>query len=301
MKIIIAEEIDPTLPRKLSRYGEVFEEKNRLAEGEVLLIRSKTKCKKEFIDSALNLKLIVRGGVGMDNIDTEYASSKGIIVRNTPRASAIAVAELAFAFMISAASRLFSAHEGMRQGKWLKEELKRTELYGKKLCLVGLGSIAAELAIRASAFGMKVVAFRKSGRPSELADVKPNLAEAVEEADFVSLHTPLTDSTCGMINKEIINKMKDGAVLINTSRAQCVVAEDLVAALKSSKLSAYATDVWPSDPPSKDDPILKAPNVIMTPHLGASSKENLMRIGEEIVHIVDEFCKSGEKCAQNMS
>ena len=95
--------------------------------------------------------------------------------------------------------------------------------------------------------------------------------------------------------------MKDGAVLINTSRAQCVVAEDLVAALKSGKLSAYATDVWPSDPPSKDDPILKAPNVIMTPHLGASSKENLMRIGEEIVHIVDEFCKSGEKCAQNMS
>ncbi len=293
MKIMIADTFHPDLPRALSRYGEVFDGEKRIPEADVLLIRSKTKCTKEYIDSASNLKLIIRGGVGMDNIDAEYASSKGIILRNTPKASAIAVAELAFGLMNAAACRLVPAHEGMKQGKWLKKELMRTELYGKKLCLVGLGNIAAELAKRASAFGMKVAAYRKSGAPSELAEVKPSLAEAVEEAEYVSLHTPLTDSTSGMINEDIINKMKDGAVLINTSRAQCVVAKDLVAALKSGKLSVYATDVWPSDPPSADDAIFQAPNVIMTPHLGANSKENLMRIGEEIVQILDAHVKGG--------
>jgi len=298
---MIADTFHPDLPQVLSRYGEVFDGENRIPEADVLLIRSKTKCTRAYIDRASNLKLIVRGGVGMDNIDTEYASSRGIAVRNTPKASAVAVAEMAFALMIAVASRLIPAHESMKQGKWLKKELKRTELYGKRLCLVGLGNIATELAKRAGAFGMTVVAYRKSERPSEVAQVKHSLAEAVMDADYISLHTPLTDSTCGIINQNIISRMKDGAVLINAGRAKCVVAKDVVAALKSGKLSAYAVDVWPSEPPAEDGPILKAPNVIMTPHIGANSRENLTRIGAEIVHIVDEFCESGEKCAQNMS
>ena len=128
---------------------------------------------------------------------------------------------------------------------------------------------------------------------SVIAGVKP-VEEAVKDADYISLNIPLTDETSGMINKAVIGKMKDGVVIVNTARGKCAVAEDVVECLKSGKIRAYATDVWPSDPPPDDYPILKAPNVVMTPHLGASSKENLLRIGEEVVAIINE-CKQGGK------
>ena len=178
--------------------------------------------------------------------------------------------------------------------KWIKKQLKRTELYGKTLCLVGVGNIGTEVAKRAQAFGMKVVAYRKSGAPNDYAEVKSSLEEAVKDADYISLNTPLTDETRGMINRDVTKKMKDGVVLVNTARGECVVARDIVTALKSGKIRAYATDVWPSDPPPDDYPIMKAPNVVMTPHLGASSKENLLRIGEEVVSIINEYKQGGE-------
>ncbi len=289
MLILISDAFDPSLPDKLSQYGQVTDDKGRLSEANVVLVRSKTKCTKQYIDAAPNLKLIIRGGVGLDNVDRQYAAAKRIEVHNTPKASAVAVAELAFAFMIAAPNRLVEAHNSMADGKWLKKELKRTELFGKTLCLIGLGNIATELAKRAGAFGMKVVAYRKSGKPSGLARVMPTLAEAVAEADYVSLHTPLTDQTRGMINADVIAKMKDGAVLINTGRGDCIVEQDVAEALQSGKLRTYATDVWPADPPPPDCPILKAPNVLMAPHIGAGSKENLLRIGEEVEQIIKEF------------
>jgi len=294
MLILISDAFDPSLPDKLSQFGEVTGDKSRLAEADVLLVRSKTKCTKEYIDGAPNLKLIIRGGVGTDNIDKEYAASKNIIVRNTPKASSIAVAEIAFALMLAVPNRLIEGHVSITKGKWIKKELKRTELFGKTLCLIGAGNIATEVAKRAQAFGMKVVAYRKSGKPNDYAEVKPSLEEATQDADYISLHTPLTDETSGMINKDIIAKMKDGVVIVNTGRGKCVVAEDVVEALDSGKIRAYATDVWPSDPPPADYPIPKAPNVVMTPHLGANSKENLLRIGEEVVAIINEY-KEGDK------
>jgi D-3-phosphoglycerate dehydrogenase len=294
MVILISDAFDPKLPEKLARFGEVTDDKSRLPEAEVVLVRSKTKCTKEYIDGAPKLKLIIRGGVGIDNIDTEYAASKGIIVHNTPKAPAVAVAELAFALMLSVPNRLVEGHESMKRGEWIKKELKRTELFGKTLCMVGIGNIGAEIAKRGAAFGMKVVAYRQSGRPSEYAEVKSSLTEAVKDADYVALSLPLTPTTEGLINKKIIDGMKDGAVLINTGRGKCINAEDVTAALESGKLRAYATDVWPSDPPPADYPILKAPNVVMTPHLGASSKENLLRIGEEVISIIEET-KAGGK------
>lgn len=232
--------------------------------------------------------------MGTDNIDKEYAASKDIIVRNTPKASSIAVAEIAFALMLSVPNRLIEGHESMKKGEWIKKQLKRTELYGKTLCLVGVGNIGTEVAKRAQAFGMKVVAYRKSGRPNDYAEVKSSLEEAIKDADYISLNMPLTDETRGMINKDVIKKMKDGVVIVNTARGKCVVARDIVKALESGKIRAYATDVWPSDPPPDDYPIPKAPNVVMTPHLGASSKENLLRIGEEVVSIINEY-KKGAK------
>lgn len=291
MLILICDAFDDSLGDRLRVFGEVTDDMTRLGEAEAVLIRSKTKCTRAFIDDAPNLKLIIRGGVGLDNVDRDYAAQRGIEVRNTPKASSIAVAEMAFALMLAVASRVTEAHESMAAGRWDKKQLKRTELSGKTLCLVGMGNIACEVAKRADAFGMKVVAYRQSGKPSELADVKPSLAQAVADADYISLHTPLTDQTRGMIDAKLIAGMKDGAVLINTGRGATIVEADVALALQSGKLRAYATDVWPSDPPPANCPILKAPNVIMAPHLGASTKENLLRIGEEAQQILQQFAK----------
>ena len=236
MLILISDAFDTGLEEKLSDIGEVTRDRERLPEADVLLVRSKTKCTKEYMDTATNLKLIIRGGVGTDNIDGKYAASRGIRVKNTPQASSVAVAEIAFALMLTVSARVIDAHNSMQKGQWLKQELKWTELYGKTLCLVGMGRIAVEVAKRAAAFGMKVVAYRQSGKPSKYADIKTTLEEAVKEADYISLHTPLTDSTRGMINKAVIAVMKKGAVIINTGRADCVVAEDIVTALEMADL-----------------------------------------------------------------
>jgi len=287
MKILISDAFDSTLPKKLSKYGEVFDDKSRLAEAEAVLVRSKTKCTKEYIDSAPNLKLIIRGGVGIDNINVEYAQSKGIEVRNTPAASAVAVAEVAMTLMLAVPNRVPFGHEGMEKGDWRKKQIKRTELFKKTLGLIGIGRIATEVAIRAKAFGMNIIAHDKYVSTSDHAEMK-SFEALIAEADYISLHTPLTDETKGMINADTIAKMKDGATIINTGRGKCVVEEDVVSALKSGKLAGYGTDVWHSDPP-KNTPLITAPNTVMLPHIGASSKENLLRIGDICIDIFEEF------------
>jgi D-3-phosphoglycerate dehydrogenase len=289
MKILISDAFDPSLPGKLARFGEVTDDKSRLPEADVVLVRSKTKCTKEYIDEAKSLKLIIRGGVGIDNIDVAYARSKGIEVRNTPEASSIAVAELAMALMLAIPHNIVPGHLGMKDGKWLKKELKRTELYGKTLGLIGIGRIATEVARRSKAFGMKIVAYDPYIESSEWADMLPTLEEVLGQSDYISLHVPLTDETRGMINKATIARMKDGAILINTGRGKCVIEEDVAEALRSGKLRAYGTDVWYCDPPDESCPLPKAPNVVMTPHIGASTKENLLRIGDVVERILDNF------------
>jgi len=286
MKILISDAFSSTFEERLQAFGDVTTDKGKLSQVEVVLVRSKTKVTKEYIDNAPNLRLIIRGGVGLDNIDIEYATSRGISVHNTPHASSTAVAELAFALMLNIPSRINEGHQSMREGKWIKKQLKRTEVCCKTLCLVGMGNIAIEVAKRAKAFGMKVVAYRQSGKASQFAEVKPTLKEAVKDADFVSLHTPLTDSTRGMMNKDVFAVMKKGAVIINTGRGACVNAEDLAAALQNGDLKAYGTDVWPSDPPSENYPLLEHPNVLMTPHIGASTIETLGKIEKEIISIL---------------
>jgi len=289
MHIVIADAFAPDLPARLEQFGTVSEGLDELANADVLLIRSKTKCTPEFLDQAPNLKLIIRGGVGLDNVDRPYAESKGIRVHNTPKASAIAVAELAFALMIAVPNHIVRGHNSMAEGEWIKKQLKRTELFGKTLGLVGIGNIATEVAKRGAAFGMTVKAYDKYVNQSDHAEMVGSLEELVDGADYVSLHLPLTDETRGMINSDIIAKMKDGATMVNTGRGLTADADAVVAALESGKLGAYATDVWPSDPPAPDYPILKAPNVVMTPHLGASSKENLGRIGDEVMNLITAF------------
>ena len=293
MKILISDAFDKSLPDKLARFGEVFDDKSRLPEADVVLIRSKTKCTKEYIDSAPNLKLIIRGGVGLDNVDLEYAREKGVTVHNTPAASSVAVAEVAMAFLVALPNNLIPGHITMSQGEWAKKQLKRTELFKKTLGLIGIGRIAQEVAIRAKAFGMNVIAFDKYVNESDVAEMV-SMDELFAQADFISMHVPFTPETDKMINAETIGKMKDGVTIVNTGRGKCVNEDDMAAALKSGKVKAYGTDVWYSDPPDWDTcPLLKkdVPNVYMTPHIGASSNENLGRIGEIVEELITNFSK----------
>ncbi len=294
MLILISDAFDDSLATKLSVFGEVTDDKARLSEANVVLVRSKTTCTKEYIDQAPNLKLIIRGGVGIDNIDKAYAESKGIIVRNTPKASSVAVAELVMAHLIAAPSHLIEYNNGMKEGKWLKKQIKRTELYGKTLCLFGIGNIAQKVAERAAAFGMKVVAYDKYVATSDKAEMKATPEEAIKDADYVSLHMPLTDETRGMINAKMLSNCSKVPVVINTCRGPVVDADDMCAALENGKVALYCTDVYPSDPPSEDYPILKQEKVILTPHVGANTKENLLRIGEETYAIIEELSKGGK-------
>ena len=288
MLILISDAFAPDLQEKLSPYGNITNDKGKLPEATIVLVRSKTKVTKEYIDFAPNLKLVIRGGVGLDNIDLNYAAEKGIAVHNTAAASSIAVAELAFTLMIALPNHVTKADSTMRAGQWAKKELKRSELYEKTLGIVGLGRIGTELAKRANAFGMKVVAYDPFVESSEVATMKSDLKDVLNNSDYVSLHLPLTEETKGMINAEILNEFKDGAYLINTGRGKTIVEEDVVEALKSGKLAGFGNDVWYSDPP-ENTPLIDAPNVIMLPHLGASTKENLLRIGDIIESIIRDF------------
>jgi phosphoglycerate dehydrogenase-like enzyme len=186
---------------------------------------------------------------------------------------------------------LIEAHNSMKEGKWLKKELKRTELMGKTLGLIGCGRIGAEVAKRALAFGMKVIGYDPVVTKSEYIQLQPSLDAMLPQCDYISLHTPVNDQTKGMINKNTIAKMKKGVVFINTGRGKCIVEQDVVDALKSGQMATYATDVWYSDPPAEDSPLLKAPNMLMAPHIGASSNENLLRIGKQVDQIIGEYVK----------
>jgi D-3-phosphoglycerate dehydrogenase len=294
MKILIQDKFDKSLPGRLARFGEVFEDPKRVAEAEVVLVRSATKCTKEYIDGAPKLKLIIRGGVGIDNIDSAHAKSKGILVMNTPEASSVAVAELAMAFLVAIPAKLIPGHVAMTQKKFLKKELKRTELYQKTLGILGMGRIGTETAKRAKAFGMEVIGCDPLVPKSEHAKMV-SLDELLAKSDLISMNLPLNDSTRGMINAAALGKVKKGVIIVNTGRGKTVDEAALAAALADGVVGAYGTDVWMSDPPDFENcPLLKAPNVYMTPHIGASSNENLLRIGDCVVSIIDKLAKEGK-------
>ena len=288
MLILISDSFDSSLPEKLSKYGEVTDDKSRINEAEVLLIRSKTKVTKEYIDTSPKLKLVIRGGVGLDNVDLQYAGEKGITVHNTAAASAIAVAECAFTLMIGITNHVARADSSMRDGEWIKKELKRTELYKKTLGIIGLGRIGTELAKRAAAFEMNVVAYDPFVEKSDFADMKLELKDVLNISDYVSLHLPLIDTTRRIINSETLKEFKDGSFLINTGRGKIVVEKDVADALQNGKLAGFGNDVWYSDPP-ETNPFVNLANVLMMPHLGASTEENLLRIGDIVENIIHEY------------
>ena len=275
----------------VQQFYEVEDLKQAVKEFDALVVRSATKVRVPVIDEAAaadRLKIIIRGGVGVDNIDVDYAKEKGIEVRNTPRASSQSVAELAMGHMFACARFLSVAGHSMREGKWEKKAYaKGIELQGRTLGIIGFGRIGQHLVIMANAIGMKVVAFdifHIPGIEEQLGIQYVDMDTLLAESDFISVHAPAVDGGA-IINAETIAKMKDGVCIINTSRGANLDENALLEGLNSGKVRAAGLDVWASEP-SKNEALYAHPMVSCTPHIGASTVEAQKRIGAEIVDIL---------------
>ncbi|HBG7286543.1 D-2-hydroxyacid dehydrogenase [Clostridioides difficile] len=298
--ILVTDGIEKEAARKLRELDfnviEQFYEKDvlgdKLKDIDVLVVRSATKVTKDVIDKALEgkkLKLIVRGGVGLDNIDVKYAQANGIKVMNTPNASSISVAELTIGQLFVLARFINTANVTMRDGKWEKKKYKGTEINGKTLGLIGFGRIAKEVAKRAELLGMNVIYTDIMGEAQGFNNYKfCDMEEVLENADFLSLHIPFDKNKGAVITEKEINKMKKGAYLINCARGGLVDEKDLLKALDEGKLSAAAIDVYEQEPTLNLD-LVNHPRVSPTPHIGASTVEAQERIGDEIVNVIQDF------------
>lgn len=271
-------------------YGEE-ELKEKVKEFDVLVVRSATKVREAVIDAAAEagkLQLIVRGGVGLDNIDVEYARSKGIVVTNTPSASSASVAELAIGHMFALSRFLYLSNVTMREGKWEKKAYKGVELAGKTLGLIGMGRIGRETASRARGLGMHVIYTNRTGDIPELPYDWKKMEQLLAESDYVSLHLPAKKDTPALIHAGTIAMMKPGAYLINTARGALVDTDALCDALDSGHLAGAALDVF-TEEPYLNERVLHHPRISLTPHLGASTKEAQKRIGTETVKIIRDM------------
>ena len=301
MRILVTDGMDKTAMAQLREAGhevvEQFYEPEALGaalkEFDAVVVRSKTKVRANHIDEAKGgkLKLIIRGGVGVDNIDVKYAEEAGITVKNTPRASSESVAELAMAHMFACARYISIAGHTMREDKWEKKAYgKGIELKGKTLGIVGFGRIGQHLGVMAKAIGMDVIAFdifRIPGIEEKLGIPYVEMDELLAKSDFISVHAPAVDGGA-LINADRISHMKDGVVIINTSRGTNVDEDALLAALESGKVRAAGLDVY-AEEPAKNHALYCHPMVSCTPHIGAATVEAQKRIGAEIVDIITNF------------
>jgi D-3-phosphoglycerate dehydrogenase / 2-oxoglutarate reductase len=262
-----------------------------LKEFDVLVVRSATKVRKPIIDKASEagrLKMVIRGGVGVDNIDVAYAMEKGIKVTNTPNASSASVAELTIGHMFAVARFINIANVTMREGKWEKKHYEGIELNGRTLGLIGFGRISREVAKRAYALGMKVIYTDVIGKAEGFEHFEfVSLEDLLGRSDFISLHIPFDKQAGAAIKAEQFAMMKDGAYLVNCARGGVVCEKALLEALNSGKLAGAAVDVFEEEP-TKNEELIKHPRVSATPHIGAATVEAQTRIGEEIVSIIVE-------------
>jgi D-3-phosphoglycerate dehydrogenase len=250
-------------------------------------VRGRTKIRQPLIDVCPNLKVIVRGGVGMDNIDVEYACSKGITVLNTPKASSASVAELAVGFMFMLGRDLYKASATMKAGKWEKKAFEGDEIGGRTLGIIGFGNIGREVAKRANALGMSVVAYDPYVKDAGGAKLV-GLDELLAESDIISLHLPKTKESACMIGKAQFEKMKTGVRIVNCARGGIVDEQALYEALTSGKVAGAALDVFAEEPPT-DWKLVQLDNVICAPHIGAATKEAQGRVGSEVAEKLIEF------------
>jgi D-3-phosphoglycerate dehydrogenase len=257
-----------------------------------MVVRSRTKVRQPLIDACPNLKVIVRGGVGLDTIDYEYAKSKGITVMNTPLASSASVAELTIGYMLMLARSLYKATASMKAEKWDKKAFEGDEIGGKTLGLIGVGNIGREVAKRASALGMTVIAYDPYVKAVDGIKMVA-LDELLAQSDYISLHLPKTKESANMIGKEQFARMKNGVRIINCARGGIIDEDALYEALTSGKAAGAALDVFAEEPPT-DWKLLKLDNVIASPHIGAATKEAQARVGAEVAEKLIAFAKNGK-------
>ncbi|MFN8597060.1 MAG: D-2-hydroxyacid dehydrogenase [Anaerolineae bacterium] len=257
---------------------------------DAVVVRSRTKVRQPLIDACPNLKLIVRGGVGLDTIDVEYARSKGITVKNTPLASSASVAELAIGYLFMLARSLYKASASMKAEKWDKKSFEGDEIGGKTLGVIGLGNIGSETAKRALQLGMKVIAYDPTAK-GMFGVPFVSLDELLAQSDYITLHLPKTQQSANMLSTEQFAKMKTGVRIINCARGGIIDEAALYDALVSGKVAGAALDVFAEEPPT-DWKLLKLDNVIASPHIGATTKEAQTRVGAEVAQIVIQFAKS---------
>jgi D-3-phosphoglycerate dehydrogenase len=307
MKVIVC---DPVSPKGIERLQqcpelEVVVLSKRLSEPELLplvkdavglVVRSETKITRAVMEAAPLLKVVGRAGVGVDNVDTEAATQRGVVVMNTPGGNTISTAELTFSMLMALARKIPQAHASMKAGKWDRKSFSGMELNGKTLGILGMGRIGTEVARRALAFNMRVLAYDpylSLSRAKALQVEVVELDEVFRQADFITVHMPLTDETRNMINAAAIARMKPGVRLINCARGGIINEKDLYEALKSGHVGGAALDVYETEPPPADFPLRELETVVLTPHLGASTAEAQENVGIEIADQIIDFLVNG--------
>lgn len=297
MKLLVC---DPTAPTAIQAMREAGIEvdvrdditpeelESVIADYDGLVVRGRTKVREPLIDKAANLKLVIRGGVGLDNIDVDYAQSKGIEVRNTPAASSNSVAELTIGYLFALARQIPPVTASMKTGKWEKKAFsKGTELAGKTLGLVGYGRIGSLVAQKAAALGMNVIFYRRTLTDSPYA-TQVSLAELFARADFISLHVPHTPETHYIIGAEAFAKMKDGVRIVNCGRGGTLDEAALYEAIVGGKVAGAALDVFEDEQEERGKRLMTLPQAIGSPHIGAGTAEAKARVGEQVAQIAIE-------------
>jgi D-3-phosphoglycerate dehydrogenase len=269
-----------------------------IPEFSALVVRSQTKVTAAVLDAATGLKVVGRAGVGVDNVDVEAATRRGVIVMNTPGGNTISTAEHAFSLLVSTARSIPQADASMRAGRWDRKKFEGVELYGKTLGILGMGRIGTELARRALAFGMRILAYDPYLSMARARSLQVELIEDLEvllpQADFISMHMPLTDETRHMLDARRLALCKKGARIVNCARGGLVDESALCDALQSGHLGAAALDVYEVEPPPADFPLRALPNIVFTPHLGASTAEAQENVGIEIAQAIRAALLEGE-------
>jgi len=271
---------------------------------DALMIRGRTKAIADIVNAGVKgkLKVIGRAGIGVDNVDIETAAKHKIPVVNAPTGATASVAELAFAHMLALSRQMTTADCSMKKGEWAKKQLKGTELNGKTLGLIGTGNIGRLTGKLAKSFGMKVIGYdpfiQKNNMAKDGIEKIEKLEDLMTKSDYISLHLPHTKETHYIVNEKMISKMKPTAYLINCARGGTVDEKALYDALKNGKIAGAGMDVFENEPPLKENPLLTLPNVTLTPHIGANTKEGQIRAGticaEQIVKVLKgqkpDFC-----------
>lgn len=288
-----AEGIRVTAPGKMER-GDLMD---AIDYADAIIIRSGVTADAELIAAAARLKAIARAGVGVDNVDLDAATAKGIVVMNTPGGNTISTAEHTFGLMIALSRHIAPGHQSLLEGRWDRKLFSGVELKGKTLGLIGLGRIGQAIAIRAQAFEMRVIAHDPYLPPEIAAEIDVpllELAEVYAGADYLSLHALVTDETRGIIDADAIATMKDGVRIINSSRGALVNSSDLADALKSGKVGGAALDVYEREPPPADHPLIGLANVLHTPHLAASTSDAQVTVAVEAAGLIVDYLLEGK-------